>query len=147
MDLEACARAYFAQHFNCAQSTFAPFAMRFGLSQEEALKIATPFGGGIGHSGLMCGAVSGGLMAIGLFRGISIYDRAQKYACYDLAQKFMTQFTALHGEITCPGLLGLDIGDPDELEHVRALNLFNTLCPDLVGDAVRLVIQLLEIEP
>lgn len=146
MNLETSARDFFTQHYNCAQSTFAPFAIQFGLSQEDALKIATPFGGGIGHAGLMCGAVAGGLMALGLARGISTYDQAKKYACYDLAGEFIKQFKALHGDVTCPGLLGLDIGNPAEMEQVRNLGLFSTLCPSLVGDAVRIVIQLLEID-
>jgi len=146
MDMVASARDYFSQHYNCAQSTFAPFAERFGLNLEEAFKIATPFGGGIGHAGLMCGAVSGGLMAIGLARGITTYDRSKKYACYDLAQKFISKFKALHGELTCPGLLGLDIGDPSELEQVRNIGLFNSLCPNFVGDAVNIVAQLLELD-
>ena len=51
MTLQASARAYFAQHFNCAQSTFVRFAERFGLELEDALKIATPFGSGMGMRG------------------------------------------------------------------------------------------------
>lgn len=140
-DLEA--RALFDQHYNCAQSVVAPFADHFGLDRELAFKIATPFGGGIGHSGSLCGAVSGALMVIGLARGITAYDQAQKESCYALARTFQARFTAQHGTITCPGLLGLDIGDPDELEQVRQLGLFATRCPQYVGDAVVIVEALL----
>ena len=82
-------------------------------------------------------------MAIGLVCGISIYDRDKEYACYDLAQDFISQFKTLHGEITCPGLLGLDISDLCELEAAKDLGLFTTLCSKLVADAVRIVVQLL----
>jgi C_GCAxxG_C_C family probable redox protein len=143
MNMESEARNYFERHFNCAQSVFAPFAVRFGMDQETALKIATPFGGGMGHAGQICGAVSGGLMAIGLVRGISAYDREKKYACYDLAVEFQTRFRKLHGDLTCPGLLGYHIGDPADLEKVRKLDLFHTRCPDFVGDAARIVDELI----
>ena len=139
MDMKLEAQKYFDRHFNCAQSVFAPFALRFGMDLDTALKIATPFGGGMGHAGQVCGAVSGGLMTIGLAKGIASYDREKKYACYELAQEFQDRFRALHVEITCPGLLGYDIGDPEELETVRELNLFHTLCPKFVGDAAEIV--------
>ena len=141
--MEAKARQYFEEHYNCAQSVFAPFALAFGMDVDKALKIATPFGGGMGHSGEICGAVTGGLMALGLARGISSYDREKKYACYDLAQEFMARFRDLHGDNTCPGLLGYHIGDPAGLEKVRKENLFHTLCPKYVGDAARIVDELL----
>lgn len=144
MTLEIEARAYFEQHYNCAQSTFAPFASSSGMDLGLAMRIATPFGGGMGHAGQVCGAVSGALMAIGLYRGITEYDREKKYACYDLAKLFQERFRALHGELTCPGLLGLDIGDPDDLEEARQLDVFHTRCVVFVADAVRIVEELLD---
>ncbi|MFW5713074.1 MAG: C-GCAxxG-C-C family protein [Brevefilum sp.] len=137
------AREFFGQHYNCAQSSFAPFARHLGMDLDLAFKIATPFGGGMGHAGQICGAVSGALMAIGLARGITEYDQEQKYACYDLAKTFQERFKTLHGELTCPGLLGWDIANPHELSQVREEDLFHTLCPKLVGDAARIAGELL----
>ncbi|MGI6741273.1 MAG: C-GCAxxG-C-C family protein [Brevefilum sp.] len=146
MNLENEAESYFSQHYNCAQSTFAPFARRFGMDMDLAMKIATPFGGGMGHAGQACGVVSGALMAIGLYRGITEYNQEKKYACYDLAKLFQERFKELHGELTCPGLLGLDIGDPVALEKARQQNVFNTVCHHFVADSVRIVADLLEIK-
>lgn len=143
MDVAAEALKYFEDHFNCAQSVFAPFARRYGMDLDTALKIATPFGGGMGHAGQVCGAVSGGLMAIGLAKGISTYDRDLKYACYDMAKEFQSRFLELHGDLTCPGLLGYDIRDPEELEQVRELNMFHTLCPQFVGTAARIADEMI----
>jgi C_GCAxxG_C_C family probable redox protein len=143
MTVESEAQKYFEDHFNCAQSVFAPFARRYGMDLETALKITTPFGGGMGHAGQVCGAVSGGLMAIGLATGISANDRDLKYACYDMAKEFQSRFRELHGDITCPGLLGYDIGDPEELEQVREHNLFHTLCPQFIADAVKIVDEMI----
>lgn len=146
MKLEDEAKAFFDQHYNCAQSTLAPFAKRFGVDLDMILRLSTPFGGGIGHSGHICGAVSGGVMAIGLAKGITVYDSEKKYACYQMAQDFQKRFIALHGDLTCPGLLGLDIGDDDELAEAREQGLFHTLCPQFVSDAARIVGEMLELE-
>ena len=146
MEFNNQAKQLFEAHYNCAQSVFGLFADQFGLERETAFRIATPFGGGIGHSGQLCGAVSGGLMVIGLARGISVYDKSQKDACYELATAFLESFAAQHGSLTCPGLLGLDIGNLDDLAQVRELNLFHTQCPRYVGDAARIVAELLALE-
>jgi len=143
MNVESEAQKYFEDHFNCAQAVFAPFARRYGMDIDTALKIATPFGGGMGHAGQVCGAVSGGLMAIGLAKGISAFDRELKYACYDMAKDSQIRFCLLHGNITCPDLLGYDIGDPEELEKVREQNLFHTRCPQFVADAAKIVDELI----
>lgn len=143
MDMKQEAQNYFERQFNCSQSVFAPFANKYGLDLETAMKIATPFGGGMGHTGQICRAVSGGLMAIGLVKGIAISDREKKYACYDLAKEFQDRFLEIYSDITCPGLLGYNIGNPEELEKVRELDLFHTLCPKYVGEAAVIVDQLI----
>lgn len=52
-------------HYNCAQAVFIPFAERKGLTAEQANAIAQNFGSGM-QAGLTCGAITGGLMALGL---------------------------------------------------------------------------------
>ena len=52
-------------HFNCAQAVVIPFAMQAGMSMEQGYILAANFGGGM-LSGLTCGAISGGLMALGI---------------------------------------------------------------------------------
>jgi C_GCAxxG_C_C family probable redox protein len=143
MELEAEARALFEQSYNCAQAVLAPFAEQFGLPREMAFKMATPFGGGIGHTGQVCGAISGAMMAIGLAQGTAIGDKAQKETCYALARAFHARFLARHNAITCPGLLGLDLGDPAEYAQAREMGVFHSRCPAFVGDAVLIVADLL----
>ncbi len=54
-----------AVHYNCAQSVLVPFAEKAGLDPEAALKLSACFGSGM-NMGSVCGAVTGGLMALGL---------------------------------------------------------------------------------
>ncbi|MFZ5631777.1 MAG: C-GCAxxG-C-C family protein [Bacillota bacterium] len=53
----------------CSQALFSTCAVKLGLDRETAMKIATPFGGGMARLGETCGAVTGALMVIGLKYG------------------------------------------------------------------------------
>jgi len=144
--LEEEARTYFNQNFNCAQAVFAPFAKRLGLDLYLAFKLATPFGGGMCHMGQTCGAVIGGLMAIGLAKGIIQADTTSKAACNALAKDFLERFRSLHGDLTCPGLLGLDAEDLTDLERAMAEDASYDRCPIYVGDAARIVGEMLGLD-
>lgn len=52
-------------HYNCAQSVLIPFAEEVGVSMETANKMAANFGAGM-KCASTCGAITGGLMALGL---------------------------------------------------------------------------------
>ena len=50
---------------NCAQGVVVPFAETAGIDREAAYRVAANFGGGMKRAAT-CGAVTGGLMALGL---------------------------------------------------------------------------------
>lgn len=93
-----------AQGFNCAQATFAAFAERFGMSEEQALKIGASLGGGLAGNGECCGAALGMLMALGLAEGFSKADPAMKQAHNARVREAMQQFQARCGAVRCPEL-------------------------------------------
>ena len=53
----------FASGLNCSQAVFQSAA---GVEDPELMAMAKAFGGGIGGSKCLCGAISGGVMALGL---------------------------------------------------------------------------------
>ncbi len=59
-------RAAADRHYNCAQSVLMPFAPEAGVDEETAYRVAANFGGGMKRASV-CGAITGGLMALGLF--------------------------------------------------------------------------------
>jgi C_GCAxxG_C_C family probable redox protein len=132
----------FDRDFNCAQSVFAAFATRLGMEESRMLKLASPFGGGVARRGQVCGAVSGGLLALGLARGVD--DPSGKEAAYQLGQQFLTRFESRHGSILCRELLGVDISSDAGRQTAREKGLFKNLCPHFVGDAVDIVRAMLE---
>lgn len=58
-------RADETRHYNCAQSVLIPFAEAAGLDTETAFRLGANFGSGMKRASV-CGAVTGGLMALGL---------------------------------------------------------------------------------
>lgn len=51
--------------YNCCQSVVSIFAQDVGYDEETCMKVATYFRGGM-QMGSVCGAITGGLMALGL---------------------------------------------------------------------------------
>jgi C_GCAxxG_C_C family probable redox protein len=132
----------FDQSYNCAQSVFSPFAAQFGLPGRTALKLASPFGGGMARRGEVCGAVTGGLLVLGLARGAD--TPAGKEEIYRLSQEFMHRFEEKHGALLCRDLLGCDISTPEGWQEVKRTGKSRNLCPLLVRDAAEIAQALLE---
>jgi C_GCAxxG_C_C family probable redox protein len=134
----------FNSGFNCSQSVFSAFSEDLGLETEKAFKIATAFGGGMGHTGETCGAVTGAFMAIGLKYGkTEASDNPAKEKTYSLVTEFSRRFKDIYGSVRCTELLGHDLGTREGMESARKKDLFNTLCVDFVKNAVRILEQIL----
>lgn len=135
----------FQQNINCAQSVFIPYAVKFFPDPKLAYKIMSPFGGGIAHTDNICGAVTGGLAAIGLHIGHSSgSEAAEKAHCAEVTRKFLSEFKKLHGSINCSDLLGFNMSIPGEMEKAKAAGKFQTVCSELVESASELVDKILK---
>ncbi len=135
----------FQQGFACSQAVFSSLVREGGLPEDTALRIAAPFGGGISHTGQICGAVSGALMALGLYRGSDQPDQAAKECTYALAQLLIARFRAIHGSILCRELLGVDMSTSEGLKRVREEKLTARVCPCYVRDAVESALAVLNL--
>jgi C_GCAxxG_C_C family probable redox protein len=127
----------FRQNFNCAQSVLVAFAPQLGIHESQALKLASPFGGGVARRGQTCGAVTGALMAIGLAQGAD--TPAGKEDAYRLGQEFLQRFESRHGSILCRELIDCDISTPEGRQQAREKGAFTTRCPLFVRDAAEIV--------
>jgi C_GCAxxG_C_C family probable redox protein len=129
--------------FNCSQAVFSTLASPLGLENSLALKIASPFGGGIGRTGETCGAISGALMALGLQKGFSEVDPQAKDRIYALAREFMRRFQERYGALDCKVLIGVDIGTPEGLQKARQQDIFSTRCSQFISGAVEIAEDML----
>jgi C_GCAxxG_C_C family probable redox protein len=145
MDTGELASNTFRGGFNCSQAVLSSFAGQFQLDPATALKLGAAFGGGMGRTAGVCGAVSGALMALGLKFGCTTPTDAQaKARTYAKAEQLLKAFAARHGSIQCRDILGCDISTPDGLKQAQDNKLFQTLCPDFVRTAAQICEQLLK---
>ena len=59
---------YFRDGFHCSQAVLVSYAEECGLTEEQALKLGSCFGGGM-RRGEVCGACTGALMVLGSLYG------------------------------------------------------------------------------
>lgn len=113
MTHEEKARALFLAGRSCSQAVFGAYAQELGLDEETAMKLASSFGGGLGGSRELCGAVSGMLMVAGLKWGYASTDNLEeKTAHYARTRELIARFRAAHGTTVCRELLsGLSVGE------------------------------------
>jgi C_GCAxxG_C_C family probable redox protein len=114
-----------------------------GIDSKLVPRIATAFGGGIGRTGAVCGAVIGGTMAIGLRHGREQASQPRDQA-YALAQEFRRRFEDEMGSISCRELTGLDLTTAEGLQRFRSSDLRERVCRRARGVAFRAAMELLD---
>jgi C_GCAxxG_C_C family probable redox protein len=134
----------YRQGYTCSQSILASFAERYGLQQNLAFKLGEPFGAGTSCTNGMCGSVTGAIMVLGLQYGGTHSDGTDaRIQTYQRVHELIQRFIGLRGSIHCTDLLGFDLSDAQQLQSVREKGLFSQLCPDLVGDAAQILVEML----
>ncbi len=137
---------YFARGFNCSQSVLAAYAEQFGLTEEQALKVAGGFGGGMGRMAETCGAVTGAIMVIGLkFASTTPGDIQGKENAYAVVREFVHRFKGRNVTVLCRELLDCDISTPEGMKRAQQEKLIKKCCPKLIQDAAEILDQLIEL--
>ncbi|NMP37496.1 MAG: C_GCAxxG_C_C family protein [Clostridiales bacterium] len=134
------ARENFLNGCNCSQAVFAAFCDVTGMQTEQALRLASSFGGGLGRLREVCGAVSGMAMVAGELWGYSsVQDKQAKKEHYALIQSLASDFRQRHGSIVCREILSGDVsssGEPTE----RTPEFYNSRpCLRCVEDAAEIL--------
>lgn len=93
------------------------------MDYQTAVKVSAGFGGGM-YLGSVCGAVTGGIMAIGLKHG-GLGPASIKTAV--MVRDFADRFKAQHKSIDCPDLTGLDLSKIDLRNPEVMKKLFGNL--------------------
>ncbi|MFC2123590.1 C-GCAxxG-C-C family protein [Bacteroidota bacterium] len=137
------AKKTFLSGFNCAQSVQSSFSEELGLDRDLALKLSYGFGGGMGKLQETCGAVTGAFMALGLKHGMTEVDPEVKEANYAKVKEFTQRFEEIHGSIKCIDLVETDLNTKEGAAYFKENDLLNEVCAKCVGDAVRIVEEML----
>ena len=139
------AKSYFEQGYNCAQAVLLAFCDETGLTSEQAAKLASTFGGGMGRMREVCGAVSAMFMIEGLLRG---YDdpkaKEEKAAVYARVRELADRFREQNHSIICRDLLIDTETAPGGVPEERTKEYYERRpCGCYVEDAAELIAQAL----
>lgn len=103
----AKAKENFLSGYNCAQSVLLAFADPIGLTREQAVRLSSSFGAGMGRMREVCGALTSLFMIAGLACGYeSPEDLDGKTTHYAHIQTLAQRFKSEMGSILCRDLLG-----------------------------------------
>lgn len=132
--IEKCVR-YFdnGYGFACVESVVLGYKDYFGIKNDIIPKIATPFGGGVAGNGLMCGALLGAIMCLGLKYGRT--DReTDRQLLYQKVDNLLQKFKEYYGTLDCGGIRMIPPilkNDPDKLKRIKDCYHEN-VCNDVV---------------
>ena len=95
----------------------------------------------MGRKEEVCGAVSGGVIVIGLKYGRGDnQDRALMEQTYQKTRELMDKFSEKHGTFICRKLLdGCELTAPDGQKEFREKDLLNKVCKQCVGSVVEII--------
>lgn len=126
------AATHFLEGFSCAEAVLMSIASAQGISSPLIPKIATAFGSGLSCTNGMCGALSGGILALSLIKGKTTKedDRRELYSdVQELTRLFEKRFESNE----CTKLLGFSLSDADAGEKFVKGDCLKTKCVHYVS--------------
>jgi C_GCAxxG_C_C family probable redox protein len=140
----AKAEALFLQGYNCAQSVVHAYQSELGVDSATALKCACGFGAGMGRRQEICGAVTGGVLVLGLRQGRALGEpKAKSEETYASVRNLMTRFEQTHGSCACCELLsGCDLQTETGQREFKEKNYLHERCVRYVRDVVAMLDEL-----
>jgi C_GCAxxG_C_C family probable redox protein len=144
---EDAAVKYHMEGYNCAESVLLVFLNEWGKYFRLGVtsSAATAFGGGMGRMGYTCGALSGGLIVIGLAVGrTDAKDDERKQKAYSAARELFQRFKERWGALTCRELIQCDLSTQEGVNKYRELNLHETKCGPIIRETTRTLMNIIE---
>ena len=140
------AKRNFMSGMNCSQSVLLAFSDLTGLDEATALKMAAPFGGGVGRMREVCGTVSGMCMVLGMLyydpKQITVSEKSSLYA---REQEVARRFREKNGSIVCRELLsGVRTDSVPQAEERTKEYYKKRPCADLCSDAAEILEEYLK---
>ncbi|CAB1082559.1 hypothetical protein D1AOALGA4SA_10169 [Olavius algarvensis Delta 1 endosymbiont] len=118
-------------------------AEKHNIQSEIIPGIATGFCGGMSRTGGLCGALVGGIMALGMLYGRKSSEDSHKRV-YALTERLVYDFENQLESRNCSDILGCDISTREGEAVFEAKKLAKTVCLDATVRATELVMQVLE---
>ena len=131
----------FREGYNCAQSVLYAHCTDLHLDGNTALRLATGFGAGMGRKEEVCGAVSGGILVLGLRHGRGEKDdRSATELTYTKTRMLIERFQQRHGTFICKQLLnGCDLTSAEGQRSFKENDLLNRVCTPCVESVITIL--------
>jgi C_GCAxxG_C_C family probable redox protein len=132
----------FESGFCCSESVLQALAESRGIRSEFIPRIATGLCAGISRTGGICGAVSGGVLAISLVTGRSSPGDPREENLR-LVRAFLKECEAKFGSTNCEQLMGCRLDTAEGQRFFQEHNL-REKCAGFTREAARIAVRLLE---
>ena len=115
------------------------------MSDETALKIACGFGAGMARKEEVCGAITGGILVLGLRYGKGTNDaQSALELTYSKTRELMDLFSRKHGTFICRELLnGCELTAEEGQKYFKENELLKKTCTPCVQSVVEILEQIL----
>jgi C_GCAxxG_C_C family probable redox protein len=146
MDRRENALEVFKTGFNCSQAVLSVFAEECRISRDDAFRLSTGFGGGMGRKTQVCGAVTGGIIALGARFGRTESDSKDcMVETYEKTQSLIDIFTEKMEMISCTKLLNYcDLTSKKGQNEFVEKGLHAKVCQPCVATAVEILEELMK---
>ena len=117
------------------------FREESNLPEETALKIACGLGGGMGRKEEVCGAVTAGILVLGMRHGRgSKDDRSAMDLTFLKTRALMDEFAKKHGAFICRKLLnGCELNTEEGQKQFKENDLLMKICTPCVQSVVEIL--------
>ena len=133
----------FWKGFHCSEAVLIAMTEYIGINSDLIPKIATGFGGGMAGTGSVCGALIGGVMAIGIKYGRSRIDQIEAdQKTKNLVQKFIQEFKKIAGSTLCYDITQCDFNSLEGKKKFVKEGIRKE-CQDLAAKTVGMLINLM----
>jgi C_GCAxxG_C_C family probable redox protein len=133
----------FMANYNCAQSTLAGILSSKNREYGSRMKLAGAFGAGIAQQGLMCGAVTGALMAFGDLIPMEGDIVSWKKEVADVSKAYIKLFQERFGELNCSILASCDMSDAVERKVFHDNGGRDRICVPMVIAGTEMALELI----
>lgn len=134
--------ALFEQGLCCSESVLQALAESQGVHSDLIPRLATGLCAGIARTGGICGAVSGGVLALSLATGRSS-PKESREENHRLITLFLSQCKASFGSTNCHELLGCRLDTPEGRQFFNEHNL-RAKCAGFTREAAGMAARLLD---
>lgn len=140
----------FKQRLHCSQVLAMVGLEKLGVEDPSVIKALGAFGGGIGGTGNICGALVGAVSVIGCLYSRSSLEEKENPRMWSATKAVMKNFETLaapHGGINCAQIARVDWMDRDQVKDFYGNpDSRRQHCINIVGDTAKALGELLEQE-